>query len=98
KNPSPVRLLVESIRFEDGSDPAFSFDSALPSEVSSAVGVQGEAVSIRFSPQVQSPVTARLIIESDGENLNDDEAVVIEFVGGGLDRGQPAIEVDPAEC
>ena len=98
RNPSPVRLVVDSITFDDGSDPSFVFDGALPVAVESGVGNIGEVVSVKFAPTVEGAVTAVLRIKSDAENLNDDEDVVITLTATGASRCQPDIEIAPAAC
>ncbi len=98
RNPSPVNLRVISVSTEDGSDPAFTVDGEPPSEVKSAVGLLGEVVSVKFQPTVEGAVTARLIIESDGENLDEGEDVVIELSANGVSRCKPSIDVVPAAC
>lgn len=105
RNPSPVKLVVQGIEFEGGSDPAFTVDGEPPTTVASGNDV-GDVVSIKFQPSVEGPVTARLIIKTDGENLDDDgdgtiadeEQVVIELTANGVSRCKPRIEVTPSEC
>ena len=98
KNPSPVDLHIHSMIFEAGSDPAFSFEGAPPTVVTSASGAAGALVSIKFVPTVASSARARLIIDSDAENLLPDELVIIELVAGGEDQGAPNLVVSPAAC
>jgi uncharacterized protein YfaP (DUF2135 family) len=95
RNPSPVKLTIKSIRFAEGSDPAFAFDGELPEAVASEIGNVGELVSVKFQPSVEGPVTATLVIESDGENLNKEppEDVVIQLTATGVTRCRPQIEV-----
>jgi hypothetical protein len=94
RNPSPVRLSITSMTFAEGSDPAFSLDGEVPTAVASEVGNVGEVVSVKFQPQVEGPVSATLVIKSDGENLDDGEDVVIQLTANGLSRCKPKIEVD----
>lgn len=100
RNPSPVRLSIDSITFDDGSDPAFAFDGALPVAVESGVGNVGEVVSVKFAPTVEGAVTAVLRIKSDAENLNKEEGedVIITLTATGASRCQPDIEIAPAAC
>ena len=98
KNPSPVKLLIKSIDTEEGSDPSFTIDGEAPTEVASAIGTLGEVVSVKFQPTVEGPVSARLVIKSDGENLDEGEDVVIVLTANGVSRCRPAIEVVPGAC
>ena len=98
RNPSPVNLFIESITTEEGSDPAFTVDGEVPTEVKSAIGRLGEVVSIKFQPTVEGPVSARLILKSDAENLDEGEDVVIVLSANGVSRCKPVIEVVPAAC
>jgi hypothetical protein len=98
RNPSPVRLLVDSMTFDDGSDPAFAFDGQLPEVVEPGVGSAGAVVSVKFAPSVEGPVTAVLRIKSDGENLDSGEDVIITLTATGASRCQPDIEISPATC
>ncbi len=98
RNPSPVRLLVESVTFDDGGDPAFSFDGTLPVAVESDVGNVGEVVSVKFAPTVEGIVSAVVRITSDAENLDADEDVFITLTAKGASRCQPDIEIAPAAC
>ncbi|MBM4281337.1 MAG: choice-of-anchor D domain-containing protein [Deltaproteobacteria bacterium] len=95
RNPSPVKLDIRSITFGNGSDPAFSFDGALPESVASAIGKAGEVVNVKFQPLVEGPVTATIVIESDGENLSQEppENVVIQLSANGVSRCRPVIQV-----
>ncbi len=110
RNPSGVKLSVRSIKTTDGSDPAFTVDGAIPTSVDpgvgGGVGSLGTVVSVKFQPTVEGAVTGQLIIESDGENLDEngdgkigaDEQVVIDLTANGLSRCKPKIEVAPAAC
>jgi uncharacterized protein YfaP (DUF2135 family) len=98
RNPSPVRLVVESVTLDDGSDPAFAIDGVVPEGVNSGVGNVGEVVSIKFAPTVEGPVNAVVRIKTDGENLDPDEDVVINLTAIGASRCQPDIDVVPAAC
>ncbi len=98
RNPSPVALLVESVTFDAGSDPAFVIDGVVPERVNSGVGNVGEVVSIKFAPTVEGPVNAVVRIKTDGENLDEGEDVVINLSATGASRCQPDIDVVPAAC
>lgn len=99
-NPSPVDLRLESIAFDGASDPAFSIAGDLPTAVPAQLpdGEVGRIVVVQFTPQVESPVSATLVIESDAANLDPDEDVAITFTGNGLDLGGPEISVSPQQC
>jgi uncharacterized protein YfaP (DUF2135 family) len=98
RNPSPVRLIVEGVTFDAGSDPAFTIDSEIPAVVESGVGNAGVVVSVKFAPTVEGPVSAVLRIKSDGENLQPEEDVLINLTATGASRCQPDIEISPATC
>ncbi len=95
RNPSPVKLSIKSVTFGEGSDPAFSFDGELPTSVASEIGRVGEVVNVKFQPNVEGPVTATVVIESDAENLTKDppENVVIQLTASGVARCRPEIQV-----
>ncbi len=98
KNPSQATLTIEGIDFAAGSDPAFAIDGVKPTTVVPAIGAIGEIVSVKFTPAVEGPVTATLRIKSDGENLVDDEDIVINLTASGVSRCAPDIDVQPANC
>ena len=98
RNPSPVDLVIRSITFAPGSDPAFSIDGPIPTRVGADAGVAGEPLTIKFAPQVASTAQATLIIDSDAENLLPGEKVEILLTGTGLDVGAPRITVNPEQC
>lgn len=110
RNPSGVKLSVRSVAMSDDSDPAFTVDGEVPTTVDAGVGggvgSLGTVVSVKFQPTVEGAVAGQLIIESDGENLDDDgdgkisapEQVVINLTANGLSRCKPKIEVAPAAC
>lgn len=98
RNPSPVRLVVESVTLDDGSDPAFEFDSQLPEIIEPGIGSAGSVVSVKFAPTVEGPVSAVVRIKSDGENLGEGEDVLINLTATGTSRCQPDINVLPATC
>jgi hypothetical protein len=98
RNPSPVRLSINGIELTSDSDPAFSFDGTLPTFVASEIGKVGEVVNLKFQPVVEGPVTATIVIKSDGENLNQEppEDVVIQITGNGVSRCRPVLSVQNA--
>lgn len=98
RNPSPVRLVLDGVEFDAGSDPAFIIDGEVPAVVESGVGNAGVVVSVKFAPTVEGPVSAVLRIQSDGENLQPDEDVVINLTATGASRCQPDIEISPTTC
>jgi hypothetical protein len=98
RNPSPVRLVVESVTLDDGSDPAFEFDSELPEIIEPGIGSAGSVVSVKFAPTVEGPVSAVVRIKSDGENLGEGEDVLINLTATGTSRCQPDINVLPSTC
>jgi hypothetical protein len=106
-NDSPIPLTVEAINVE--GDPAFTLNGNL--EFPLVVGPQADElepteITIRFTPTLESTVTGTVTIISDGENLedgnpddpSDDEHVVIDLTGNGLDLGRPEIVVSPEAC
>jgi hypothetical protein len=107
RNPSPVKLSVGGIEFEDGSDPAFSVDGDVPTEVASGVGTIGAVVSVKFQPSIEGAVSGTLVIRTDGENLDvagngdgkvdDAEHVRIHFTANGISRCKPKIAVTPTD-
>lgn len=98
KNPSQAELTIESIAFEAGTDPSITIDGAVPTNVIAAVGAVGETVNVRFAPTVEGVVRGTLRIKSNGENLDDNEDVLINFTGTGAARCAPDIVVTPAAC
>jgi hypothetical protein len=98
RNPSQVALAIESITLEPGSDPAFGFDGVVPVTVVPAIGNVGEIVNVKFQPTVEGAVSGVIRIKTDGENLDDDEDILINLSATGSARCTPDIVVSPAEC
>ncbi len=109
RNPSPVDLAVLSVVTSDDSDPAFSIDGEVPTNVDAGVGGPGglgTVVSVKFQPTVEGVVSGRIVIKSNGENLDDngnnkidaEEDVVINVTANGVARCKPSISVVPAAC
>jgi hypothetical protein len=93
-NPSPVPLRIFSAEFTSNSDPAFEVE-LIPEEIregQTAVGI------VSYRPLVDGTQTGTLIIDSDAQNLAEDEKVVIDVSGGAFDGGLPNIVVNPLEC
>jgi hypothetical protein len=97
KNPSPVDLSVMSVKLEqDGEE--FAIEGDVPTKIESDVGTTGKMVTIKFIPRTETPLRAKVVIDSNAENLEPKEKVVIELTATGADMGAPIIQVTPAEC
>jgi hypothetical protein len=106
-NDSPIPLSVTNILVE--GDPAFSLNDnfTFPLIVPPLdEEIEPTEVTVRFTPTLESNVSGTVTIMSDAVNLeegdpedpSDDEHVVVQMTGTGIDLGRPELVVTPASC
>ena len=93
KNPTQVTLNITSITIEGA--PSFTFEGELPTFVDDPAGA---VVTIKYTPVVETQETARVVIQSDAQNLVEGQDVAIDLVATGKNLGAPTIVVDPGQC
>lgn len=93
KNPTQVALSLTSITLE--GPPSFTLQGEMPTFVDDPAGV---VITVKYDPEVEGLEDARIVIDSDAENLLPDENVVIELVATGKNLGAPTITVEPGQC
>lgn len=98
KNPSSADLHIFDITLAEGSAPQFSFEGELPTVVENEIGGTGKIVTIKYAPELQAPQNAQIVIDSDAENLLEDEVVTIDLSATGVDRCNPEVTVTPPQC
>jgi len=108
RNPSPIDLNIENAFFADGSGPAFKIDGVIPEvappDARSVAAEEWTKLTVRFTPIVEGPDSADLIIRSDAVDLGLDENgeletdLVIKLTGNGVDLGSAEIVIEPPEC
>ena len=98
KNPSSADLHIFDISFAEGSAPQFSFEGDLPDVVENEIGGTGKIVTVKYVAELESTQNAQIVIDSDAENLLEDELVTIDLSATGVDRCDPQVVVTPAEC
>lgn len=85
-----MQLTVSSVSLSDASDPAFTIQGDVPTSVAPGVS-SAPLVEVLFQPSVEGLVTAGVIVESDGGNLDDNRDGVTSRV---LKKGRGALDDD----